>query len=109
MVIAQEEIFGPITTFMRAKILDKAIDIIHHIPFGNLAVIFTQSEKWTREFQYKTECGNIGINVGIAALMVFFSFSGMKDSFFGNLHSQGQEVIRFLYREQSGHSKMVIK
>jgi len=55
MAIAQEEIFGPVATFMRAKTLDKAIDIIHNISFGNLAGIFTQSGKWVREFQYNTE------------------------------------------------------
>jgi malonate-semialdehyde dehydrogenase (acetylating)/methylmalonate-semialdehyde dehydrogenase len=104
MTIAREEIFGPVATFMRAKTLDKAIDIIHNIPFGNSAGIFTQSGKWAREFQYNTECGNIGINVGIAAPMAFFPFSGTKDSFFGDLHPQGQEVIRFF-----AESKVVIQ
>jgi malonate-semialdehyde dehydrogenase (acetylating)/methylmalonate-semialdehyde dehydrogenase len=104
MTIAREEIFGPVATFMKAKTLDKAIDIIHNIPFGNSAGIFTQSGKWAREFQYNTECGNIGINVGIAAPMAFFPFSGMKDSFFGDLHPQGQEVIRFFTE-----SKVVIQ
>ena len=104
MTIAREEIFGPVATFMRAKTLDKAIDIIHNIPFGNSAGIFTQSGKWAREFQYNTECGNIGINVGVAAPMAFFPFSGMKDSFFGDLHPQGQEVIRFFTE-----SKVVIQ
>jgi len=104
MTIAREEIFGPVATFMKAKTLDEAIDIIHDNPFGNSAGIFTQSGKWAREFQYNTECGNIGINVGVAAPMAFFPFSGMKDSFFGDLHPQGQEVIRFFTE-----SKVVIQ
>lgn len=104
MTIAKEEIFGPVASFMKAKTLDEAIEMIHDNPFGNSACIFTQSGKWAREFQYNVTCGNIGINVGIAAPMAFFPFSGMKDSFFGVLHPQGQEVIRFFTE-----SKVVIQ
>jgi len=104
MTIAKDEIFGPVATFMKTKTLDKAIEMIHDNPFGNSAGIFTQSGKWAREFQYNVTCGNIGINVGIAAPMAFFPFSGMKDSFFGILHPQGQEVIRFFTE-----SKVVIQ
>jgi malonate-semialdehyde dehydrogenase (acetylating)/methylmalonate-semialdehyde dehydrogenase len=89
---------------MKAKSLDEAIDIVHSLPFGNAASIFTASGKWAREFQYRAECGNIGINIGIVAPMAFFPFSGMKDSFFGTLHGQGQETIRFFTE-----SKVVIQ
>jgi len=104
MVIAREEIFGPVAMMMKAATLDEGIDMIHANPFGNAASIFTGSGKWAREFQYKTECGNIGVNVGIAAPMAFFPFSGMKDSFFGTLHGQGTECIRFFTE-----SKVVIQ
>jgi malonate-semialdehyde dehydrogenase (acetylating)/methylmalonate-semialdehyde dehydrogenase len=95
MSIAQEEIFGPVACMMKADSLDQAIEMIHSSPFGNAASIFTASGKWAREFQYSVECGNIGVNIGIAAPMAFFPFSGMKNSFFGTLHGQGQEAIRF--------------
>ena len=95
MSVAREEIFGPVACLMKARSLTEAIGMIHNLPFGNSASIFTNNGKWAREFQYSVECGNIGINVGIAAPMAFFPFSGMKDSFFGTLHGQGQEVIRF--------------
>ena len=104
MAIAREEIFGPVANMMKAGSLDEAIAMIHRIPFGNAASIFTASGKWARQFQYNVECGNIGINVGIAAPMAFFPFSGMKDSFFGTLHGQGQEAIRFFTE-----SKVVIQ
>ena len=39
--------------------------------------------------------GNIGINIGVAAPMAYFPFSGMKNSFFGDLHPQGRDAIRF--------------
>jgi malonate-semialdehyde dehydrogenase (acetylating)/methylmalonate-semialdehyde dehydrogenase len=104
MAIAREEIFGPVAGIMKARTLKEAIGMIHQVPFGNAASIFTQNGKWAREFQYSVECGNIGINVGIAAPMAFFPFSGMKDSFFGTLHGQGRESIRFFTE-----SKVVIQ
>jgi len=104
MVIGAEEIFGPVMSVMRAKDLDGAIDIIHNNSYGNAASIFTQNGKWAREFQYRVETGNIGINVGIVAPMAFFPFSGMKDSFFGVVHGQGLEAIRFFTE-----SKVVIE
>jgi len=104
MTIGKEEIFGPVAAIMQAKNFDEAIEIIHASRFGNAASIFTQNGKLAREFQYRVECGNIGINVGIVAPMAFFPFSGMKDSFFGVLHGQGQESIRFFTE-----SKVVIQ
>jgi len=104
MTIAQEEIFGPVASIMRAENMDEAIDMIHANPFGNAASIFTGNGRWAREFQYRVECGNIGINIGIAAPMAFFPFSGMKDSFFGDLHGQGREAVRFFTE-----SKVVIQ
>jgi len=104
MTIGKEEIFGPVATIMRARNLDEAIDIIHGNPFGNSASIFTSKGRWAREFQYRVQCGNIGINIGIVAPMAFFPFSGMKDSFFGVLHGQGMEAIRFFTE-----SKVVIQ
>ncbi len=104
MVISQEEIFGPVASVMKVASLDKAIDMIHANPFGNAASIFTASGKWAREFQYRVQCGNIGINIGIAAPMAFFPFSGSKDSFYGTLHGQGQEIVRFFTE-----SKVVIQ
>jgi malonate-semialdehyde dehydrogenase (acetylating)/methylmalonate-semialdehyde dehydrogenase len=95
MTIAKEEIFGPVASILRGRSLDEAIEIIHSNPYGNAASIFTSSGKWAREFQYRVQCGNIGINIGIVAPMAFFPFSGMKDSFFGVLHGQGREAVRY--------------
>lgn len=104
MMIGREEIFGPVASIMKARNLDDAIETVHGNPFGNASSIFTSNGKWAREFQYRVQCGNIGINIGIAAPMAFFPFSGMKDSFFGTLHGQGKEAIRFFTE-----SKVVIQ
>ncbi|MEM3088192.1 MAG: CoA-acylating methylmalonate-semialdehyde dehydrogenase [Candidatus Bathyarchaeia archaeon] len=104
MKIGKEEIFGPVACIIRAGTFDEAVDMIHHNPYGNAASIFTSSGKWAREFQYRVRCGNIGVNIGIVAPMAFFPFSGMKNSFFGVLHGQGREAIRFFTE-----SKVVIQ
>ncbi|MCL4532419.1 MAG: aldehyde dehydrogenase family protein, partial [Actinobacteria bacterium] len=95
MRIAQEEIFGPVMSVLRTKTLDQAIEMCNASPFGNGHAVFTSSGKTAREFRYRVDSGNVGINVGLVAPMAFFPFSGMKDSFFGILHTQGQDAVRF--------------
>ncbi len=104
MKICCEEIFGPVMSVMRAKTLKEAIDLSNDNPFGNGHSIFTQNGKSAREFQYNINSGNVGINIGIVAPVALFPFSGMKDSFFGVLHTQGKEAIRFFTE-----SKVVIQ
>ena len=95
MKIAQEEIFGPVMSIMRAKNLNEAIEMSNANPYGNGHSIFTQNGKSARDFQYNVNSGNVGVNIGIVAPVALFPFSGMKDSFFGVLHTQGKEAIRF--------------
>lgn len=104
MKIGSEEIFGPVMSVMRAKNLDEAIGMCNASPFANGNAVFTSSGKTAREFQYRIVSGNVGINIGIVAPMAFFPFSGMKDSFFGILHTQGKEAVRFFTE-----SKVVIQ
>ncbi|HID89984.1 MAG TPA: CoA-acylating methylmalonate-semialdehyde dehydrogenase [Anaerolineae bacterium] len=95
MTIAQEEIFGPVLGIIPVADFDEALEVIDGIPYGNAASLFTASGKWAREFKYRVKCGNIGINIGIAAPIASFPFGGMKDSFFGDLHGQGRDAIQF--------------
>ena len=104
MIIAQEEIFGPVASVLRVDDLEAAIELVNSLPFGNASSIFTSSGKAAREFSHRVQTGNVGINIGIAAPMAFFPFSGMKDSFFGVLHGQGKDAIRFFTE-----SKVVIE
>jgi len=104
MKVVREEIFGPTMGVMRVKTLDEAIEICDENPFHNADAIFTSNGGVAREFQYRVKSGNVGINVGIVAPMAFFPFSGMPDSFFGILHTQGQEAVRFFTE-----SKVVIQ
>ncbi|HVC34393.1 MAG TPA: CoA-acylating methylmalonate-semialdehyde dehydrogenase [Chloroflexota bacterium] len=95
MSLAQQEIFGPVLGIVAVDTVDQALEIIERLPFGNAASIFTQDGKAAREFHYRAPVGNVGINVGVAAPMAYFPFSGWKDSFFGTLHGQGRDAIDF--------------
>ena len=95
MTIAQEEVFGPVLGIVHVADFDEALAVIEGIRYGNAASLFTSSGKWAREFKYRVRCGNIGINVGVAAPIATFPFAGMKDSFFGDLHGQGRDAIQF--------------
>jgi malonate-semialdehyde dehydrogenase (acetylating)/methylmalonate-semialdehyde dehydrogenase len=93
--IANEEIFGPLLSMIKVDSLGQAIDIIRANHYGNTTSIFTSSGKAAREFKYRVECSMIGINVGVAAPMAFFSFGGAKGSFFGDLKGHGRDSIEF--------------
>lgn len=95
MKIAQDEIFGPVLGVIRVDSFDEALEVVHSSPYGNASSLFTSSGKWAREFKYRVKAGNIGINIGIAAPIASFPFSGMKNSFFGDLHGQGRDAILF--------------
>lgn len=89
------EIFGPVLSLMHAPTLEAAIDILKQCPYGNAASIFTGSGAAARKFRHEVPAGNVGINVGVAAPMAFFPFSGWKGSFFGALHAQGRDAVEF--------------
>ncbi len=89
------EIFGPVLTLNNAADLDQAIEIINSNPFGNASSIFTSSGAAARQFRNEVSTGNVGVNIGVAAPMAYFPFSGWKDSFLGVLHGQSWDAIDF--------------
>jgi malonate-semialdehyde dehydrogenase (acetylating)/methylmalonate-semialdehyde dehydrogenase len=99
MTIAKEEIFGPVLSVIRVKTLDEAIELVNSSKFGNTTSIFTSDGKSAREYASRIECGMVGVNIGVAAPMAFFPFSGWKNSFFGDLHAHGKDAVGF-YTEQ---------
>jgi malonate-semialdehyde dehydrogenase (acetylating)/methylmalonate-semialdehyde dehydrogenase len=99
MTIAREEIFGPVLSVIRVKTLDDAIALVNSSRFGNTTSIFTSSGKSAHDYAEKIEVRMVGVNIGVAAPMAFFPFSGWKDSFFGDLHAHGRDAVSF-YTEQ---------
>jgi malonate-semialdehyde dehydrogenase (acetylating)/methylmalonate-semialdehyde dehydrogenase len=93
--LADTEIFGPVLSLVHANDMDEALGFLERSAYGNQASLFTSSGSAARRFRYEAPAGNIGINIGVAAPMAYFPFSGWKDSFFGVLHGQGRDAIEF--------------
>jgi malonate-semialdehyde dehydrogenase (acetylating)/methylmalonate-semialdehyde dehydrogenase len=93
--IARTEIFGPVLGLLHVETIDDAIRLINGGTYGNMACLFTASGAAARRFRYEANVGNLGINVGVAAPMAYYPFSGWKDSFFGDLHAQGRHAVEF--------------
>jgi malonate-semialdehyde dehydrogenase (acetylating) / methylmalonate-semialdehyde dehydrogenase len=93
--LADTEIFGPVLSLIHAKNMDEALAFLERSPYGNQASLFTGSGAAARRFRYEAPAGNIGINIGVAAPMAYFPFSGWKDSFFGIMHGQGRDAVEF--------------
>ncbi|MBK9209496.1 MAG: CoA-acylating methylmalonate-semialdehyde dehydrogenase [Anaerolineales bacterium] len=98
--ISRTEIFGPVLSLMHVNSIDEAIQLVNSGQYGNQASLFTTSGNAARRFRYEADAGNIGINIGVAAPMAFFPFSGWKDSFFGDMHGQGMDAVEFFTQKK---------
>jgi len=93
--VVRTEIFGPVMSLIELKTVDEALEFINGGRYGNMACLFTSSGANARKFRNQAVAGNIGINIGVAAPMAQFPFSGWNESFFGDLHGQGRHAIEF--------------
>ncbi|MEW6288103.1 MAG: CoA-acylating methylmalonate-semialdehyde dehydrogenase [Chloroflexota bacterium] len=94
------EVFGPVLGLMHVNTIEEAIALANSHMYGNQASLFTSSGAAARKFKYEVEAGNIGINIGVAAPMAFFPFSGWKDSFFGDMHGQSMDAVEFFTQKK---------
>lgn len=105
MVVGSEEIFGPVLCIKRAKSFDEGIATINASPYGNGAAIYTTNGYYARAFVRRVDAGMVGVNVGIPVPLGFFSFTGWKQSFFGDLHSHGKDGVLFYTEKKSVTSR----
>jgi len=94
------EIFGPVLGLMHVNTVDEAIALANSHAYGNQASLFTSSGAAARKFRYEVQAGNVGINIGVAAPMAFFPFSGWKESFFGDMHGQSMDAVEFFTQKK---------
>ena len=85
---------------VRAPDLETAIGHVNSSRYGNASVIFTSSGAAAREYRYGVEAGMVGVNVGVAAPVAWFPFSGWKDSIDGDLHANGRDAVDFYTRKK---------
>jgi len=101
MSVGDKEIFGPVTLVKRVKDFDEGLALMNANPYANGSVIFTQNGYYARKFEFLTDGGMVGINVGIPVPTAYFPFSGNKESFFGDLHVLGKDGVRFYTRAKT--------
>ena len=101
MSVYENEIFGPVLCFVRAKSYEEAMAITHSHKLGNGAALFTRdggvAQKWANEIQ----AGSVGINVPIPLPTYSHSFGGWKDSGFSETKAFGNSSIDFYTKTKS--------
>jgi malonate-semialdehyde dehydrogenase (acetylating) / methylmalonate-semialdehyde dehydrogenase len=105
MEVAREEIFGPVLSEIHVETLDEALEVVNASRFGNGVSIFTESGAAVRRFRHDVEVGMVGVNIGVAAPVAFFPFSGWKASFMGDLHAHGRDAVEFFTRKKTVTSR----
>jgi malonate-semialdehyde dehydrogenase (acetylating) / methylmalonate-semialdehyde dehydrogenase len=103
--IHTDEVFGPVLTIVNVPDLDAAIELVNASRFGNGTSIFTESGAAVRKYRHDVQVGMIGVNIGVAAPVAFFPFSGWKDSFLGDLHAHGPDAVEFFTRKKTVTSR----
>lgn len=103
--IVSEEVFGPVLAVVNVDTLEEAIETVNNSPFGNGVSIFTESASAVRKFRHDVEVGMVGVNIGVAAPVAFFPFSGWKASFLGDLHAHGLDGVEFFTRKKTVTSR----
>jgi malonate-semialdehyde dehydrogenase (acetylating)/methylmalonate-semialdehyde dehydrogenase len=105
MDILREEVFGPVLAIVQTDTLEEAIAVVNDSSYGNGTSIFTESGAAVRRYRFDVEVGMIGVNIGVAAPVAFFPFSGWKDSFLGDLHAHGPDAVEFYTRKKTVTSR----
>jgi malonate-semialdehyde dehydrogenase (acetylating) / methylmalonate-semialdehyde dehydrogenase len=105
MDILSEEVFGPVLAIVHTDTLEEAIELVNSSRYGNGTSIFTESGAAVRRYRHDVEVGMVGVNIGVAAPVAFFPFSGWKDSFLGDLHAHGGDAVEFYTRKKTVTSR----
>jgi malonate-semialdehyde dehydrogenase (acetylating) / methylmalonate-semialdehyde dehydrogenase len=105
MDILNEEVFGPVLAIVQTETLEEAIEVVNSSRYGNGTSIFTESGAAVRRYRHDVEVGMVGVNIGVAAPVAFFPFSGWKDSFLGDLHAHGGDAVEFYTRKKTVTSR----
>lgn len=90
-----EEIFGPVMIIVRADSLEEGIELINKNKWGNGVSLFTSNGHTARKFQFEIEAGQVGLNLPIPVPLPMFSFTGNKQSMWGNTNFYGKGAVQF--------------
>jgi aldehyde dehydrogenase (NAD+) len=83
MRIAQEEIFGPVVSVLKARDLRDAIEIVNGTPYGLAASIYTQDVNNSAIAERELDTGIVYINASTTGAEIQLPFGGTKASGIG--------------------------
>ena len=100
MRVAQEEIFGPVTTVVPVDSLDEAIDVVNGVKYGLSASIFTADVNAAFRAMQDIYTGILYVNAGTTGAEIHLPFGGTKGT--GNGHREaGTATLDFFTEWQS--------
>ncbi len=109
MRIAQEEIFGPVVSVIRAEDLSEAIRIANGTQYGLSAAIYTQDVNAAAIAERDLEFGIVYVNAPTIGAEIHLPFGGVKHSGFGRKEAGGRggaldtySQLKVIYRDFSG-------
>jgi aldehyde dehydrogenase (NAD+) len=93
--IAQEEVFGPVVSVMRADDVDHAIGLANDIPFGLSAGVVTNDMRMARRFIDSVQAGIVKVNRPTSGVDPNVPFGGVKESSTNTYREQGSTATDF--------------
>jgi RHH-type proline utilization regulon transcriptional repressor/proline dehydrogenase/delta 1-pyrroline-5-carboxylate dehydrogenase len=95
--IAQEEIFGPVLSVMRAKTFDEALELANGTNYALTGGLYSRTPSHIERAQAEFEVGNLYINRGITGAIVSRqAFGGFKLSGVGSKAGGPDYLLQFL-------------
>ncbi len=97
MRVAQEEIFGPVVSFVKARSLDEAIAINNDTPFGLSSAIFTSNVNAAFTAMRDLNTGIVYVNHGTTGAETHLPFGGTRGT--GNGHREAGHTMLDAFTE----------
>jgi alpha-ketoglutaric semialdehyde dehydrogenase len=97
MRIAQEEIFGPVTTVVPVNSLDEAIEVANGVRYGLSAAIYTQNVNRAFHAMNELYTGIFYVNASTIGAEVHLPFGGTKAT--GNGHREAGTQVLDIFSE----------
>jgi aldehyde dehydrogenase (NAD+) len=109
MRIAQEEIFGPVVSVLKARDLEDAIATVNDTKYGLVSAIYTQDVNKSAVAERELDTGIVYINASTIGAEIQLPFGGTKKSGVGNREAGGRGGAldmftkwKVIYRDYSG-------
>lgn len=97
MRVAQEEIFGPVTSVIEVNSIDEAIKVLNSTKYGLSCSVYTKNINNAFRFMRDAETGLVYVNAGTIGAEIQLPFGGMKST--GNGHREAGRAALDVYSE----------